>query len=62
MFEPKFYDLYSMSIDGSIFGVPDSDENRETFGFISNTRTVFPQVRMVVLISIYSYMVVVCIS
>ncbi|EHS6108839.1 IS4 family transposase [Salmonella enterica] len=53
---PEFCGLHLLCVDGSVFRTPDSDENREAFGFINNTRTAFPQIRMVALMSAWSHM------
>tara|TARA_R110002012_G_scaffold242832_1_gene417302 strand:- start:2868 stop:3758 length:891 start_codon:yes stop_codon:yes gene_type:complete len=48
--------LHVLSTDGTTFRSQDTPENREAFGFISTKHAVYPQLRMVSLMSTHSRM------
>lgn len=52
----KSVGLHVLAVDGTTFRSQDTPENREAFGFISQTHQVYPQLRMVALSSTHSRM------
>jgi len=50
--------LHVLSTDGTTFRSQDTPENREAFGFISTKHIVYPQLRMVGLMSTHSRMMI----
>ncbi len=59
--DERFHGLTLLGVDGTVFDVPDSPENGETFGFIKARKgytPAFPSVRLCALMSLKSHLLV----